>query len=241
MPKPLHSSSDSPAHIARYEFALPYCEGKTVLDVACGDGYGVKILSEKAKLVCGLDNDPHLLSQTPKLPNSEFRIGDARNMPYLTGTFDVVVSFETIEHFTEQKDFLSEITRILKPGGTAIISTPDHDVQLALGAYNNPHDHGGHGHPGELTALEFRTLLREAFLGNVTMYGQLFLTRPPTFKHKIANLIKRADLFMLRRKLFKKSTLDKLNVSRELVNWDKSIRPLTRPAAQMIAVCHKAA
>jgi ubiquinone/menaquinone biosynthesis C-methylase UbiE len=239
MPKPLHSSSDSPAHIARYEFALPYCEGKTVLDLACGDGYGSKILAEKARKVCGVDNDPNLLRQVPSLRNADFVLADARSIPYADNNFDVVVSFETIEHFTEQKQFLDEICRVLKPGGFAIISTPDHDVQLKLGAYNNTHDHGGHGHPGELRQYEFTTLLAQAFGKHFTMYGQFFLTKEPSLKHKIANLAKRIDFLHLRRKLLQQSTLDKMNVSRELIEWNAQVSPLSRHAAQMIGVCHK--
>jgi hypothetical protein len=86
-----------------------------------------------------------------------FGVGDARQIPLATESFDVVVSFETLEHLYEQQTFLSEVKRVLKPGGVFIVSTPDRDVYSPAVVAANPF------HVRELTRDEFMQLMRGIF------------------------------------------------------------------------------
>ena len=99
-------------HIARYNFALRAAEGKTVLDAACGTGYGTKMLSEVAKSVCGVDIDNETIVYASKLnPEIPFGCMDlTKNFP-ADGPFDLIVSFETIEHLENPKFFLEKASK----------------------------------------------------------------------------------------------------------------------------------
>lgn len=112
-------------HIERYNFALNYCRNKNVLDIACGIGYGSKILkSNKSKKIVSADISSKALSIANKLAKSNYILMDASTMSLIEGTFDVVCSFETIEHLKNHQKFLEEIKRVLRPNGILIISTP---------------------------------------------------------------------------------------------------------------------
>lgn len=114
-------------HVKRYEFALPYIENKTVLDAACGSGYGSDLMAEKARFVIGGDNSGDIIQYCKyhytreNLRFAEFQVQD---IPYPNSIIDIVISFETIEHIADGDKFLSEVQRILNDDGTLIISTP---------------------------------------------------------------------------------------------------------------------
>ncbi len=234
---PLHSSSDSSQHLARYQFAKTYTAGKVVLDVACGDGYGSKILAENAQKVVGADNDKHLLelAKNSRITggNLEFCFCDARHLPFPENSFDVSVSTETIEHFIEQKIFVNELKRVTRRGGIIIISTPDRSANEKMGTYHDRHREG-HGHPGEMRFAQFFYLMNGS-LSQIEFYGQLFLKQEPTLQHKLINLVKRVDIFKFRR-LFSKSVRDKYNLSLGLMNEDCTVRKLDGQAVDVIAV-----
>lgn len=89
------------SHIPRYKFALQYLhKGDTVLDLACGSGYGVKILSDSCKKVYGVDFSSDAIEYARNKngsANSTFVISDFFSNKIRA---DVVISFETIEHLT---------------------------------------------------------------------------------------------------------------------------------------------
>lgn len=123
-------------HLKRYEFILPYIENKTVLDMACGSGYGSNIISDKAKFVIGGDISDEIIQYCKyhyKKNNLRFGVFDIQDMPYPADTFDVIVSFETIEHLSDGNDFLNEVCRVISKNGILIISTP------IGGPYGNPY------------------------------------------------------------------------------------------------------
>ena len=90
-------------------------------------------------------------------PNLRFLQGDARALPLADACVDAVVSFETIEHFDRQDDFLREVRRVLRPDGSFIVSTPDRDVYSPAGTPANPF------HVRELSRSEFTSLLHGTF------------------------------------------------------------------------------
>jgi len=117
-------------HLERYYYVLKNInfKDKTVLDIACGSGYGTKIIAQKAKLVYGIDKSASAIKfavrQYPKR-NINFLRGDATNLPFKNNSLDIVISFETLEHISNYSKFIAEISRILKKKGLLIISTPN--------------------------------------------------------------------------------------------------------------------
>jgi ubiquinone/menaquinone biosynthesis C-methylase UbiE len=133
-------------HISRYAFAAPLCAGKRVLDVACGEGYGTFILAgEGAAEVVGVDIAEDAIAvarQRFARDRVEFLAGDALHLPAVLGQrapFDVIVSFETIEHLSDPDRFLNGIRRMLVPGGVIILSCPNDALERANGNTNPFH------------------------------------------------------------------------------------------------------
>jgi len=115
----------------RYNFASQFVAGKAVLDIACGSGIGSSFLLESgASRVTGVDIDRPSLEAAARIYRGiDFKWGDAsREIPLPDDSVDVVVSFETIEHFTNQDRFLEECRRVLRSGGTFICSSPNRDA-----------------------------------------------------------------------------------------------------------------
>lgn len=157
-------------HYQRYQFAKQFVKGKIVLDAACGEGYGSSLLAEKAAKVTGLDLDRNTVEKAEKKYGNEklsYQSGSVEKLPFEDGTFDAVVSFETIEHVGEevQKSFLREISRVLKPDGILIMSTPNKTVYTDLVEGNNPF------HVKEFYVNEFREFLSDYF-ANMEFYCQ---------------------------------------------------------------------
>jgi O-antigen biosynthesis protein len=147
-------------HYHRYLFARSKVADLDVLDVGSGEGYGAALLAQVARSVIGIEYCAATVwSSARSFPrrNLHFLQGDARRLPLADASLDVVVSFETIEHFDRQGEFLREVRRVLRPGGNFIVSTPDRDVYSPTTAPVNPF------HVREMTRLEFLTLLQSSF------------------------------------------------------------------------------
>ena len=121
-------------HMHRYKCLLQVLSNKIVLDAACGTGYGSDIIASVAKEVYGVDISQEAInyanSHFTANSNLKYIRGDITKLPFEKGKFDVVVSFETIEHVDGkmQAKFLKEIKRVLKPEGVLIISTPNKEI-----------------------------------------------------------------------------------------------------------------
>lgn len=120
-------------HYQRYQLACQVVSGKIVLDAACGEGYGSSLLAQHAKKVIGLDIDALTVeSASVKYGNEKlsFVTGSIERLPFKNSYFDVVISYETIEHVDSdiQHLFLKEIKRVLKPDGILVMSTPNKAV-----------------------------------------------------------------------------------------------------------------
>jgi 2-polyprenyl-3-methyl-5-hydroxy-6-metoxy-1,4-benzoquinol methylase len=153
-------------HTIRYLFASQFTASKTVLDAACGSGYGSAILSESgAKKVVGIDNSSEAIEyckKNYKKENLEFKKANCEKIT-LDTTFDVAISFETIEHLKNQDNFLAEIKRVLKDDGIFIVSTPNADTYPS----DNPF------HYKEFTESEFKLFLGKYF-SNITIFYQYY-------------------------------------------------------------------
>jgi len=114
--------------IKRYLFCKDFINGKIVLDIPCGVGWGTALL-KKAKKVYGVDVAPDAIeyaSRNFKRENFDYRVGDMRNIPFPGGMFDVVTCLEGYEHVERETSvkFIAEAKRVLKPGGIIIMTTP---------------------------------------------------------------------------------------------------------------------
>jgi len=155
-----------PDHLARYLFALQWAPGARVLDVCCGVGYGSLLLAAAGAVsVEGLDISEDAIHEARKrtLPNLRFRIGDACQ-PY-GAEYELITCFEGIEHVGEPKRLLQQICASLRPGGLAVISTPNQAVSTE-GASGNPY------HLSEMTDRQFRAVVGQ-FPFDVEWYAQI--------------------------------------------------------------------
>ncbi len=118
-------------HVARYTFAQRYIQGKVVLDIACGTGYGSDMMARGgAQRVVGIDIDAEAVQYAQDhyhAENSTYLCGSAEKIEFPDSYFDVIVSFETIEHLEEtvRKKYLQEMRRVLKVDGLIVLSTPN--------------------------------------------------------------------------------------------------------------------
>jgi SAM-dependent methyltransferase len=160
-------------HLARYDFAKTELKsGMRVLDAACGSGYGSHLLAQHGCHVIGGDLSAEAVTLSESNFRHErlaFRVLDVTRLDLPDRTFDAYVSFETIEHFANQGDYLSEAARILNSDGIFLASTPNksvHDSYRAKGWMQpNPY------HVKELYVEEFRHLLDKHF-EDVSLYGE---------------------------------------------------------------------
>jgi SAM-dependent methyltransferase len=118
-------------HWHRYAFARSFAAGNAVLDVASGEGYGAAFLSTVATHIHGVDIDPDTVRQASRkyaaCANLRFVQASCTALPFPERSFDVIVSFETIEHIDgeSQVRMLEEFDRLLKPEGIVILSSPN--------------------------------------------------------------------------------------------------------------------
>ena len=150
-------------HWHRYLYAARFVAGKSVLDIASGEGYGSHLLASTAARVTGVDISAEAVahaSEKYRKGNLEYRVGSAERIPIDgQGIFDLVTSFETIEHIDEvaQRRFLGEVKRLLKSNGQFIVSTPNKV------SYSDQADSRNVFHVKELYSEEFMAFLSGSF------------------------------------------------------------------------------
>jgi SAM-dependent methyltransferase len=175
-------------HLKRYDFALAYCDGSDVLDAGCGVGYGTAHLAEVAASVVGVDVSADAVAYATKRyagPRTSFRKMDVTALDFGDATFDVVCSFETLEHVRDAAAAVREAARVLRPGGVYVASTPH--VERSCASPANPF------HETEYSPDDFASLLRESF-HHVELFGQ---RRLETRRHRV---LRRLDVLGLRRR-----------------------------------------
>jgi len=173
-------------HLKRYMFAQPHCVDKVVLDAACGTGYGSAELARVASSVLGVDAHEGAVAYARERyagENVAFEVMDVSSLRLGDMSVDVVVSFETIEHLDDREAFLCEVTRVLRPSGTFIVSTPA--ARCTTERPDNPF------HRVEYSREDFIRLLRGHFAA-VDLFGQ---RRVQTRRHRA---LQRLDVLGLR-------------------------------------------
>lgn len=182
-------------HLKAYQFSMNFCQKKVVLDAGCGEGYGSYLLAGAAAKVTGIDVSQEAIGHAKEKyvrQNLEYQVMDAINMDFMDDSFDVIVCFQVIEHLNNTLKFLTEIKRVLKKNGYAIIGTPNKSLHNsnAVGEY----------HVREYRYNEFIDLLNTHF-GKVEYYGIHLKGRGDSNKLRFIDSVLKLDKFKIR-KLF---------------------------------------
>jgi len=155
-------------HVARYHFAARYAAEKSVLDIACGSGYGTAQFARQAAVAVGIDIcfDPLKFAREHDTAG-HYAQASATALPFRDHSFDVVTAFEAIEHLRDWRALLSETRRVVRPDGLFFISTPNRLYYAESRAHNGPNPF----HVHEFEFEEFRDALAE-FFPHVTFFLQ---------------------------------------------------------------------
>jgi SAM-dependent methyltransferase len=122
---------EASVHLARYALVRDYCRGRKVLDVACGEGYGSRLMHDwGAKEVVGVDVSEEAVKNAQAnfaVANLRYLAGDAERLDELLGNqkFDLIVSLETIEHLYDPITYLKAIAKLRSQDGIVLISCPN--------------------------------------------------------------------------------------------------------------------
>jgi 2-polyprenyl-3-methyl-5-hydroxy-6-metoxy-1,4-benzoquinol methylase len=189
-------ASDNPIHhrlLKAYVIARDYISGD-VLEVGCGEGRGIDWMIDKATSFSALDKiDEALVKLRTKYPQAKFIAGNIPPFQAPSDAYDVVVSFQVIEHIRDDKAYLKEILRVLKPGGVALITTPNRPMSLT----RNP------WHEREYTGAELLALAKTIF-PTATMRGITGNEKVMAYheqNRQSVNRIMRWDIFKLQHRL----------------------------------------
>ncbi|MHB9102930.1 MAG: methyltransferase domain-containing protein [Sulfuricella sp.] len=148
-------------HWHRYALASQLSQRRTVLDVACGEGYGAAMVAENADRVVGVDISTdavrHARNRYGHQANLEFIPASCDCLPFPDASFDLAISFETIEHIETQQAFIAELARVLRPDGVLLLSSPNKRL------YSDAHDYHNEFHVRELYRNELEELLSGVF------------------------------------------------------------------------------
>lgn len=154
-------------HLTRYHWATEilreHAPLESLLDLGCGSGYGAFLLATElpSTAVLGVDYDPRAIAEATQrysLPNLSFAVGDPTDWEATIGSqsFDVVTSFDVIEHVRHRELFLEGLVKHLRPEGTLLLSTP-------CGAGRNILQPGWEHHQIEFSAASLYDFLRRYF------------------------------------------------------------------------------
>ena len=189
--------SDNPLHhrlLSAYVFAKKYISGD-VLELGCGEGRGIDIILRKSKSFTAIDKISEVTERlSRKYPNEKFISSSFPPLKNIEDeSFDTLISFQVIEHIKNDKLFIKEIHRILKPGGKALISTPNINMTLT----RNP------WHVREYTSQQLFDLASSNFK-NILMkgiYGNDKIKKYYDDNKKSVMKFKRLDVFNLEKYL----------------------------------------
>ena len=156
--------ADNPIHqrlLKAYYEARSYVQG-TLLEIGCGEGRGIELLAPLASQYIAIDKIGEIADYIrQKHPEIEFHnLLVPPLTPIRDNSIDTLVTFQVIEHIKDDHLYIKEIYRVLKPGGKAIISTPNINLSLT----RNP------WHEREYTPQQFLSLCNTAF-DTVATYG----------------------------------------------------------------------
>ena len=116
----------------RYFECLKFVQGKTILDIACGVGWGAYLFSKAgAKFVYGVDISRSVIHEANlfyKDQNIQYILGENAKIPLENDSIDVAISLETLEHVEDPFVFFKELNRVIRQDGFLILSSPNADL-----------------------------------------------------------------------------------------------------------------
>jgi len=194
--------SDNPIHqrlLKAYYIAESFVKGD-LLEIGCGEGRGVVLLKDKVDSFTGIDKIKQVVETlAAENPQASFKEAVIPPLAFPDNSFDTIISFQVIEHIKDDKYYLAEIARILRPGGYALITTPNIKMSLS----RNP------WHIREYTAAQLEVLCKKYFkevklkgiTGNDSVmdyYQQNQLSVKKLMRFDIFDLQHRLPAFMLK-------------------------------------------
>jgi len=143
-----------------------------ILDIGCYDGTLLSLIKNKKNNLYGLDASDHAVEKCrrKKIKIKQFFLNDQEKIPFKSNFFDLIIAGEIIEHIYDTDFFLEEISRLLKPNGYLLISTPNiaslgRRLLLLLGISPlieiSPNQKNSSGHIRYFTFQTLRKLLEE--------------------------------------------------------------------------------
>jgi SAM-dependent methyltransferase len=129
---------DMARHVAAYRWAMRQAAGKAVLDVGCGEGYGTAMLAGVAGRAVGLDRAEAVVAASARYRagNLEYRSTDLGRLPTIEERFDLVVSFQVIEHVPDPAVFLAGLKHCTAAGGRVLVTTPNRLMSVSENPYH---------------------------------------------------------------------------------------------------------
>ncbi|NES76289.1 MULTISPECIES: bifunctional 2-polyprenyl-6-hydroxyphenol methylase/3-demethylubiquinol 3-O-methyltransferase UbiG [Okeania] len=113
---------------------VPHWQGLKVLDVGCGGGFSCEFMAKRGAIIYGIDSSAKCIEVAQKHSGENsldinYKIGIAESLPYENNTFDVVICVDVLEHVSDYRQVVSEIYRVLKPGGIFLYDTINRNFQ----------------------------------------------------------------------------------------------------------------
>jgi ubiquinone/menaquinone biosynthesis C-methylase UbiE len=139
-----------------------------LLEIGFGEGYGAEVVRPWVREYVGVEVDGDAVTHAAEKygdPNSAFLLSDGSALPFDDASFDVVISFQVIEHVVDPQGFLREARRVTRPGGSALIVTPNRNHRLDDG--ERPWNRY---HVREFSPRELEAAMNDVF-DSVEIYG----------------------------------------------------------------------
>jgi SAM-dependent methyltransferase len=173
---------------ARYSFVAPHLRG-SVLDIGCGRGYGLEMIQTTGLVAVGVDVSPGFLRDArTRLATAPLVNASGDRLPFPSGSFDSIISFDVIEHIDDDRRFLDEIKRLAREDAFIAISTPNRLV--SSGKQTTPPNRF---HVREYCSDELYSLLTGTF-SSVTIFGQSEKTAGDSPRTVLSGLIDRIPI-----------------------------------------------
>lgn len=155
-----------------YDHLLPEdLSGKRLLDAGSGTGWFSLRATERGAKVTSIDVGLNLLREVGRKCSTDRTVADICNLPFPDRRFDVVVSSEVIEHVPEPKRAVSELARVLKPGGLLALTTPNRVWHFAIVLANQLGARPYQGHENWVGYRELRTWIEHSGLRVEEQFG----------------------------------------------------------------------